>query len=349
MKKLKFIIAMIPFMVASSCDMIWDDNKDCGVLLEFIFDYNMEYSDSFETHVGNVDVFVFDADGIFLFSKYSATGDMDGRKRMFLGDDELPAGDYKVLTVGGLNEYFEFADINHNELVPGETTLAEVQLALLYNDEVAHEFPHLYFSDVVDIHSRADMSIWPIKLVRLTNRFHLSVRRSVSVNQKGSRAPVEDALYTFEIVTPEAGVYNYRSRPVDTRTLTHHPYAISSDVEEETEDEKLVVVHTTAANINTMRLIEDHRNLRGGYRLTVRNSETGQELWGDDLLTLLGSTTPNTNAGVRPKTLQEYLDREGEWHVIVVHNGTATEGFTALKVYVNGWIVWESGVGIGGN
>lgn len=44
-----------------------EDTDNCGVYLEFIYNYNMEYVDSFDPWVNTVDIFVFDADERFLY------------------------------------------------------------------------------------------------------------------------------------------------------------------------------------------------------------------------------------------------------------------------------------------
>lgn len=38
-----------------SCDVMKEDTDNCGVYLEFIYDYNMEYVDSFDPWVNTVD------------------------------------------------------------------------------------------------------------------------------------------------------------------------------------------------------------------------------------------------------------------------------------------------------
>ena len=59
-----------------------EDTDNCGVYLEFIYNYNMEYVDSFDPWVNTVDIFVFDTDERFLFKKHSRREDLVRVKEM---------------------------------------------------------------------------------------------------------------------------------------------------------------------------------------------------------------------------------------------------------------------------
>lgn len=54
-----------------SCERIRDDMDDCGIYLEFVYDHNMDYKDLFDARIATVDLFVFDAEGKYLFSKHA--------------------------------------------------------------------------------------------------------------------------------------------------------------------------------------------------------------------------------------------------------------------------------------
>lgn len=342
--KLKTILAVIisPLLLAS-CDDLRDDYEDCGVWLEFIFDHNMEHTDSFDKSVDMVDVLVFDESGKLYSSHYATTEELLGRKRMFLGGEDMPKGKYSIVTVGGLTNHFTLSDLNGGQLVPGVTTLEQVMMALKYEEEVAHEFPHVWFGPSMEIDYRADLRVWPVPLIRQTNKFFLALERDV---KNSTRAETDAPLYTFEITAPESGAYDHTNNSLVNESLLYRPHSLQSDVEPYEDGE----FHHTIGKLNTMRLLSDHE---GDYTLAVKDNETGEELWSHDLIDLLSMTNDRRSDDGTLLPLQEYLDRQGEWEIIIVHNGTrrpepggGTDGFVALQILVNGWIVWENDVEI---
>lgn len=132
---------IFPFLLIG---FIKEDHEDCAVYLEFIFDYNMDYTDLFGSEVEMVDVYVFDKDGYFLFERHAdCAGDLIDNKRLYLRDGFTP-GTYKLITVGGLTNHFRFTDLNDQPFRPGVTTIQEVKLSLYHEaSDVSHEFPHL--------------------------------------------------------------------------------------------------------------------------------------------------------------------------------------------------------------
>jgi hypothetical protein len=340
--KLK-IIALTAVLALSSCEPIRDSYAECGVWLEFIFDYNMEFADSFDSQVKTVDVFIFDGEGKFALAKHAAVGDLEGHKRMFIGNGLLPFGKYRILTVGNLCAPFRFTH-RGNLLIPGVTTIEEVLLAL-DTKEASREFGHLFFGPDMEVNFRADQSVWPVPLVRETNRFSILLQTQTESSEGGMRAEI-DPMHAIEIVAPESGAYDYLHNPADQNELTYRPYFIQSSIDYEDK----AVVRQTIAHINTMRLLENHGN---GYRLSVRDVASGKEIWNKDLLPLLsGAHSPFRPDGTGLPN-GEYLDRECDWHIVIIYTyndpggtippNTDLEGvFKALKIIVNNWIVWEN-------
>ena len=101
-----------------------------------------------------------------------------GGNRMSL-TDELDFGSYKVLTVGSLSDRFRLSDNAGNKLVPGTTTLQQVIVSLKREMGVVNfEFQHLYFGEVVEVDhlpSNTNHKIYPVNLIRDTNRFNLAL------------------------------------------------------------------------------------------------------------------------------------------------------------------------------
>jgi len=308
-------------VLLSSC--VHDDpGADCGIYLEFIYDYNMEYVDLFDPQVGSVDAFVFDADGKYLFTRRAERSQLINGKRMLLGND-LELGTYQVFTVGGLSDKFRVADTNGKEFVPGETTVEQVRLSLLaQSNEVYHEFPHLWFGAVITFENTIDRHVYPVNLIRNTNGFNL-----VLIDNDGNTRVAENETppYTFEIITPESAVYSYKNEPVVEEIMTYYPYYLAPGTEPD---------NISVGRIHTCRLFyRDNYD----YRLIVRDTQTLKVLWDYNLMTLLENTKQQTNL-----PMQEYLDRQYNWNIAILYKGGAgeLEGFMAIGVRINGWIVW---------
>lgn len=298
----------------------------CGIYLEFVYDYNMGYSDTFDTQVECVDVYVFDESGTYLFSKHESSEELTEENRMFLGD-ELRYGKYKILTVGGLSGHFTVS-AGGGDLVPGSTALADVRVTLnRESDIVSHEFAPVWIGPTVTIDYKADLSVHRISLIKNTNLFNLFLFKT-DVN--GTRA--ETASCTFEIVTPEGACYMHDNSPSTIETVTYKPYSLLPG---EAEGE------ISKGKLNTARLLYGENY---DYMLTVRDTGTGKRLWSYDLMKLMEHTKPDLRPDGSALPMQEYLDRQSEWNIIILYDGEIDPedpaAFIAVAVKINGWLVW---------
>lgn len=321
-KSLFLIVASMLCIV--SCDSIREDLPRCELWLEFAFDYNMEYADAFNPQVKSVDVLVFDSDDKLLFSKRAEAAALVGGNRMSL-TDELDFGNYKVLTVGSLSDKFRLSDNAGNEPVPGTTTLQQVIVSLKREMPVVNfEFQHLYFGEVVEVDhlpSNTSHKVYPVKLIRDTNRFNIAL-----MEHEGNE--VDGVQYTFEIQAPENAVYSWENEPVGKGPVTYMPYYTGPG---EISD---VIV---SARLNTMRLLN-----RSGweYKFIIRNADTGAEVWSYNLMTLLSIARPTSRYDGTELPFQEYLDRQSEWNLIFTVVENPEGGFLQIGLVVGTWIYW---------
>lgn len=330
--KLTKIFLLFAAAFCASC--IRGENEDCGIYLKFIYDHNMEYVDSFDPQVGSVDVYLFDKAGKLLLTKRAETAQLVDRRMMFLAEN-LPLTTYRIVTVGGLCDKFRVGDHEGSSCSPGVTSLDQLRVSLeRESDIVSHEFPHLWVGQTVDVNYEADLSVIPVRLVKNTNRFNLSLTRLGD----GTRAGGEPVSYTFEIVTPEGAVYACDNSPVEMSPVTYTPYQLTQGDAQG---------NPCMGNVNTCRLL-DREDC--GYRLIVRNSSTLKPLWNHDLMDLLSQTKPTAKPNGDPLPMQEYLDRQSEWNIVILHKGGGDDEihdmFTALGVRVNGWIIWFNDMGV---
>ncbi len=320
------LTAIVPIFLLS-CERIKDDMDDCGIYLEFIYDYNMEYKDFFAPHVPTVDIFVFDGQGKYLFTKHARREELTQGNRMFLGGN-LHFGQYKILTVGGLTGHFRVSDNKGDALVPGQTMLDEVRVALNRTTGVVnHEFSPLWVGKTIEVDYRADLSVWSVNLVKNTNRFDVSLVEADHAT--GGRAGT--VAYTFEVETPEGAEYGHDNSPRLKEKVVYEPYdLVAGDEPGELSEGRL----------NTNRLMHGDEY---GYKLVVRDVPGGNSLWEYDLMELL----EEIKAGLYPGSslsMQEFLDRQSEWNLKIRYKDKG--GFVAVAIEVNGWIIWLNDIGV---
>ncbi len=329
MRFMTFPLLILLTLLLYACDLR-DKDEDCVVFLEFRFDYNMEYADSFQPQVKTVDVLVFDVDDTYLFTRHAlCEKDLLQGRRMIFGED-IPFGTYKILTIGNLTEKFRITGNDGRDFVPGVSRLQDFKLSLNHaTEEISHSFAHLWFGEPTLIQHRADRSVWPIYVIRNTNIFHLLLHdRDATSGPTGS--PPD---YSFKIIKSQGTSYGSNNLPLTNETTTYLPYELRPG---STPGDLAV------AKINTLRLFDQPAR---AYHLEVFHTKTLEVVGNFDLVALLEKTKPELRPDGTILPLQEFLDRQSEWEIVFIYGNGGTgddEGaYLALYIQVNGMIVWE--------
>jgi Protein of unknown function (DUF1812). len=289
----------------------------------------MEYSNSFDPQVPTVDVFFFDAQNRYLFKHHSTREDLKGNQ-LYL-DDKITIGQYKVFTVGGLNDSFEVTDKNGNALKPGETLLNEIQVSLIrYFPVVSEDFSNLWVGEPITLNATGGRPVWRIELIKYTNRFSVEL---ASAQGEPSGSTGDEPIYTFEIETPEGAVYDTDHFPLFTETVTYTPYLLQNG------NNSILSV----GEIKTVRLFDNDN-----YNFVVRNVNTQKILWEYNLIELLANTKPAYHPDGSILSMQEYLDRQSEWHIVVLYDvpDDGSDEYLAVGVQINNWIIWFNDIGV---
>ena len=173
---LSFAVTLAAVMLYS-CSSINQYAENCGVYLQFVYDHNMEYVDSFNPQVGSVNVYVFDEAGNFLFEKSANSSELvEGNKMLILGD--AVSGKYQVLCVGGLCEHFSISDTRGTGLTAGAGKLQDFKLACVRtSNTVEHQLNDLWFGKVIQVDYNLKREIHSVKFVKNTNRFNVTLVR----------------------------------------------------------------------------------------------------------------------------------------------------------------------------
>lgn len=117
------LAALAAFSLSSCSDWIYEDEGDCTVkyYLQFVYDMNLKWADAFPSEVHSVNVYAFDADGVFVkeFASTDPAIDEAGYKMRL----DLAPGDYQLVGWCGLDNGVEEESFTVTRLVAGESTL----------------------------------------------------------------------------------------------------------------------------------------------------------------------------------------------------------------------------------
>ncbi len=302
---------LLLLLVLFSCTSIDETLPECQLYVSFRYDYNMEFTDAFATHVNRVDVFVFDKDGTFIMKKSEQGKTLgSGSYRMHL---QLPIGEYRIATWAGMSDAFEMP-----EPVAGKTTLEDLTVRMKREESLVHNkaLNPLWYGGVqaVSFTGRQEQTE-TVSLIKDTNKFRFILQKS----GPGEELDINDCL--FEI-RADNGYYDWNNDLLDDDMISYRPYYL-----EKVEDVGIVV------EMNTMRLLE-HKKVY----LTLKRKSDGKELMKIDLIPYLLLTKMEGHN----IPAQEYLDRQSEYAIVFFYNPELLN-FLSTKIVINGWTIWLKG------
>lgn len=112
MKLRNLLLALGAVALLSSCEMIMEDEDtvNCGLFVNFKYDYNLQRADMFGDHVGGVTLYVFDSDGHFVRSyeenNIPMMARMYGSEYMHtMQIQDLPDGEYRFVALANQKPY----------------------------------------------------------------------------------------------------------------------------------------------------------------------------------------------------------------------------------------------------
>lgn len=314
-------------LMMASCNPFGDDDGLCGLDLRIRYDYNMEYADAFSTQVPSVDVFVFDADGVFLLRKHADGAELqtpDYRMQLY---PELGAGKYKVMALAGLCDDYEILPMRR-----GLSTLYDLEVALKPGPvpgTYSGPMGHLWFGEAVDVaFSGSGWQTAPVNLIKNTNDFRVVARNLVPEDPGTTTTAATPRAGTgvdpddFELcITCDDGDYDCGNRPLGTGQTdyrAHHEAALTPT--------------DYVGEVRTMRLLENVPT-----RLVLRNVAEGKRMLDIDLMYYLRLMKSETVSSAMP--MQEFLDRQSNYSLIF-GGKYGNEGYIAISLTINGWTVW---------
>lgn len=319
---------LVLLFVLTSC--IYEDETACPIEVRFVYDRNMEYADAFSSQVDDVTLFIFDEQEVFLKAVHEEGDALHSDNKMDL--DLLP-GVYHLVAWCGLSKDEDVVYIVNHRLVPGVSTIDEAgfKLDCTGRSSWRHELSNLYHGMVRDFKVAVDApSQATISLTQDVNRVKVMLQR-----YSATRATVTDYTVSLKTANHQLG-YDNSVQPCET--LDYRPYdiqaetienAAGNDSEENTgtraSGNDLQVV---TAELATLRLTPDNET-----RFIV-GTQGGQQLLDIDMVRFIDIMRLEQYGNM---PLQEYLDRENVWHVVLFVSETHNGSPVMVSMKINDW------------
>lgn len=310
-------------MGISSCSLVNDDLDPCpqGVVLRFVYDYNMEFANAFPPQVDCLTLLVYDANGNYVTTRTETTEVLkDENWRMTI---DLPAGQkYHFVAYGGLEcskSSFHFV----NEPAVG-SQLAQLSVSMDANcigADPGVDLHPLFFGDLdLAIPSGSlDYVEGTVYMLRDTNSIRILLQ-----NVDGT--PVNPDDFTFAI-SADNTLMAYNNDVVPTQQgIIYAPCYTGQNSVGSTDNGDLATL--AYAEFSVARLIED-----APVRLDITNAVTKDNVLSIPLVNYLLLLKSERYKSMPP---QEYLDRENHWDIILFLNGGR---WIDTHIVINDWIV----------
>ncbi|MGM9740162.1 MAG: FimB/Mfa2 family fimbrial subunit [Candidatus Cryptobacteroides sp.] len=312
--------ALLLAAVAISCNTIYDDQSDCprGVSLRFVYDYNMEFANSFHTQAHCLNVYLFDKDGNYL-DNWIETGEVlkDENWRM---KRELGEGSYTLIAYAGLccgESSFTAPQLKTR----AASRIEEVSVSLNHNNFTSDASLHSLFYGMATLEvGKDDYMEETIYLKKDTNNIRFALQQ-----MNGEQITADE----FEVsIVDDNTVLDWQNEPVPAGLVTYKPWVKGETVIGSAEDGE-TPVSAAYYELSTSRLTTST-----SPRLIVYNKERGENIINIPLNTYLLFLKSELYAEM---PAQEFLDRVSEWSLIFFLD-SGNRWYNA-KIVVNDWVV----------
>ena len=289
-----------------SCDSFKEDLTECRLSVKFKYDYNMEFADAFHTQVDKVELYVFDKDGKFLFKQAEEGGSLSTGN--YLMEVALPVGEYQFVAWAGARDSYDITS-----LIPGTSTITDLKLQLKREESliIDKELETLWYGEIINVNFTGTIhQTETINLIKDTKRVRF-IFQSYANNWE---LKMND--YDYEI-RESNGYLGHDNSLLDDDVLSFRPYHMNQ-----------LNSFSASVDLNTMRLMKDRTT-----RLVITEKSTSNKVFDINLIDYLAMT----NMEDKKIGLQEYFDRQSNYHIVFFLSGS----WLAMKIVINGWTVYS--------
>lgn len=329
----------------TSCDSILDYNENCDIeyCVKFKYDYNMEEKDVFAEQVRTVTLYAFDDNNNLVYQK-TDEGEPLGEGDYAMNIEGIDPSQYRLVVWAGLNDESFAVPL----LYPNQAKIDELRVKTLRKEATRSTTEDEKGQYIVDnsLHSlwhgevkkgtttrSGRQQITEVSLVKNTNTIRVVVAQ---VNQSGG--PVTRLTQkTFECaIYDNNGYMNYDNTLLEDNLLTYKPYNVTSDVVStrafSSADEPAKQYNGIVSEMSVARLVESQKP-----ELTIKNTATQEVLFQSSDLVKYFEEVDAEKYKDRNYSLQEYLDREDKYELVIF----VDEKLALIKtvIQVNDWII----------
>lgn len=311
----------------SSCDMVYDDLSSCdkGLRIRFIYDYNMEFANSFYSQVDCLTVHVYDEQQNHVATFTESTDVLaDEGYRMTL---DLEPGEYTLLCYGGVE--CEDASYSHTSIPEKGNHISTTGLSLmpecLDGSERGRLHDMYYGRKKVIVNDGLGYDEVTVEMMKDTNHIRVML-------QQLSWEPVDGKDFEFRIVDDNTR-YDHNNMTLPVGEVNYVPWAVGTQTtgyvtrgEEEPQEVKVGY-----AEISTGRLLTSNNP-----RLVIRSKEHNRDIIDIPLnkyLLMMKSDRPE----YKKLENQEFLDRESRWNLFFFLD--RDHAWVKSSIIVNDWEV----------
>lgn len=306
----------------SSCNAFDEDLDPCpqGVVLRFIYDYNLEFANAFPSQVDCLTLLIYDAEGRYIGSR-TETSDVlaDENYRMTL---DLPAGSYRFVAYGGLQcDKASFRYVTPPAEGSALTSL-QVELNPGIADAAVGTNLHPLFYGNLDVTVPADATdrvTATLPMMKDTNNLRV-VLQSLS----GESLSSDD----FEMyVTDNNTLMAWNNDVVPVSTVTYNPWVtgqVTAGLNTDGSELKLAY-----GEMSFPRLVTSNEP-----RLVIISRITGFKVVDIPLIDYLLALKSDVFAKM---PAQEFLDRQSQWSMIFFLDKRYCWAY--VQIHVNSWTV----------
>lgn len=363
--KLLLVGMTIGFM--ASCDSVLDFNEgDCSYSykVKFKYDYNMKYTDLFHSMVSTVTLYAFDEQGKFVFQSTNSGDQLkDDNYSMPLN---VTPGKYHLVTWAGLdNKSFAVPVLSE-----GSSTLSDLTVKTrrvkgssridsygsvgdnVVTDSLFSLWHGLISTDVVL--SRAVDTLITVPLIKNTNTIRITICQAATAEQMQQSTSRAISTSSFDMkLSDNNGFMNYDNTLLSDSLLTYLPFSeatgtLTSATNSANKSQVALAqitgradtqYKTVVAKISTARLLDTQ-----DPQISIKSTLTGKEVLSSQQLLKYIQTqyeaAKSSGDTKMPSTLQEYLDREDTFD-IVLYVGP-DQALINTVIVINNWIIQKN-------
>lgn len=325
-----WLLSLTALCGITSCSEMSESLPECasGAELRFIYDYNMEYANSFMHSVDCLTVYIYDENGRYITTRTESSKVLsDENWRMKL---DLPAGNYHIVSYGGMQ--CDKASFSHPSGAPAiGDHYSSIRTAL--NVEGLAENPsaplHDHFWGTLDMTVRGgklDYDQGTVYMRKNTNNIRV-------VLQHLNGDPVDPDKFHFRIVDDNT-LMGHDNELIHAGKITYHSWAKGTTSMGMLNDGRELL--NAYAQLSVSRLVESDDQPR-----LIVTTHTGREVMNIDLVWLIRQARQQND--INDMDLQEYLDRESRWAFIFLLD--ENNNYVNLRIKVNDWVVRFNHIG----